>query len=144
MAPFKPLHFRSFWQSGPLERCKGKCACIFALKIRKAWLRLHTYGTWGDPTPHESPSLMADRMLSHQSIFSMISQAHFISNGPVQRSIMRSYACKHPTSLHDLAPLHPHHLPDFHPQPLGAYKRLHCVSYREGCKSHRIELMKVC
>eukprot|EP00438_Fugacium_kawagutii_P011654 Skav217242 [mRNA] locus=scaffold110:213823:223159:+ [translate_table: standard] len=28
--------------------------------------------------------------------------------------------------------------------PQGAYKRLHCVSYREGCKSHRIELMKVC
>lgn len=42
LAPFKPLHFRWFWQSGPLERCKGKCACIFALKIRKAWLRLHT------------------------------------------------------------------------------------------------------
>eukprot|EP00435_Cladocopium_sp_Y103_P032304 s2105_g8.t1 len=28
--------------------------------------------------------------------------------------------------------------------PQGAYKRLYCVSYREGCKSHRIELMKVC
>ena len=142
---FQALALQVVLAERSLREMQGQVRLHFRTQDPQGLAEAAYLGDLGRSNPHESPSLMADWMFNHLSMFSITNhEAHLISNWPVQRSITRSYARKHPTSLHDFAPLHPLHLSDFHAQPLGAYKRLHCVSYREGCKSHRIELMKVC